>query len=36
MAADVENSGNRNVIKREAQEFLKIKTLQQTYSACEM
>jgi hypothetical protein len=25
MLADVENSGNRNVIKREAQEFLKYK-----------
>jgi hypothetical protein len=30
MLADVENSGNRNVIKREAQQFLKYKDLTTT------
>ena len=33
---DAANSGDRNVIKKEAEKILKHKTLQYKYSACEM
>ena len=34
MLVDVAISGDRNVIKKEAEKFQNIKTLQQKYSAC--
>ena len=33
---DVADSGERNVIKKEAEKILNIKTLQQKYSTCGM
>ena len=36
MLIDVETSGDRNVIKKEAEKILSIKTLQWKYSACGM
>ena len=36
MLIDVAISGDRNVIKKEAEQILKYKTLQQKYSACGM
>ena len=36
MLIDIAISGDRNVIKKEAEKILKLKTLQQKYSACGM
>ena len=36
MLIDVVISGDRNVIKKEAEKILKYKTLQQKYNACRM
>ena len=36
MLIDVANLGDRNVIKKETEKILNIKTLQQKYSACGM